>query len=90
GCVQKAYLARVDFGPDSSPGVALCLKAEDASHPRLVKEIGRVFASLFNSWQHLDIAFIKGRMEQQVSAVCAPFFVARQPAETPEKQLPIM
>jgi hypothetical protein len=74
--IGKAFLARVDYGPDTNPAVALCLRSVFAKpDKRLVREIGKLFASIFNRKQALDILFVDEDQERALSKVCTPFFV---------------
>lgn len=40
----------------------------------MVEKIGTVFASVFNSKEHLDIIFLNDQQEKDLLKVCQPFF----------------
>ena len=73
--VRHAYLARARYADDSC-NVALCLRTELGPDRKLVEEIGKIFASLFASHEHLDIMFLSEAQEAEVMAVCKPFFTS--------------
>ena len=72
--VTKAYLAKVSFG-DTSVGVALCLRTLFGPDKGMVEKIGTVFASVFNTHEHLDIVFLSDDQEASLVRVCQPFFL---------------
>jgi hypothetical protein len=71
--VKAAYLARVAFD-ESRIGVALCLRTQFGADPGMAEKIGRIFASMFGSQQHLDIIFPTVEQEGSLAKVCVPFF----------------
>jgi hypothetical protein len=71
--IIRAYLAKVDFGPETGPSVALCLKVTTASPDRLLKRIANVFAQLF-SGENLDVLFLTDEQEEGIRPVCQTFF----------------
>jgi hypothetical protein len=72
--VRKAYLARIEFGPTSKSGVALCIAgSEDQA---LVNEAASVFAQQFQKGVPLDILFLSGLQESELQRVCRPFYGA--------------
>lgn len=70
--VQRAYLARVDYGDPGAYEVALCLRG--AEDPGLLEGISRQFASLFGSEVHMDILFLDDELEAELRTVCSPFY----------------
>lgn len=70
--VQAAYLVRVDVAGQTS--VALCLKTQFGSDRGLAEKIGTIFKTIFNAEVHLDIMFLSGEQESEVTKVCSPFF----------------
>jgi len=40
----------------------------------VVEKIGKIFASMFGSHEHLDIIFLDGQQEHELAKVCSPFF----------------
>src|SRR5262249_5218546 len=71
--VTTAYLARVAYGGESF-AVALCLRARFGFDRRLAEELGRIFASIFGSHEHLDIIFLSETQQSELAIVCRPFF----------------
>ncbi len=72
--VERAYLARVEYGRSTEYEVALCLRARE--DPSLVARIAEQFATLFGRHAHMDILFLDDSQEAEVTAVCTPFFRA--------------
>jgi hypothetical protein len=72
--LQKAYLARTQFREAGNESVCLCLSVSSGADEPLVEEIHHLFAQLFNRAVHLDILFLSSRQEEQVAAVCKPFY----------------
>lgn len=72
--VYAAYLARVEFGGQTS--VALCLKTPFGRDRGLAEKIGSIFKTIFKANVHLDIMFPNAAEEAELSKVCRPFFVA--------------
>jgi hypothetical protein len=72
--VLRAYLARVDYGDTEAYNVALCLRCIQGEDETLLTDIGQIFASLFGRDVHLDILFLHGTNENELSAVCKPFY----------------
>jgi len=70
--VQRAYLARVDYGDPKAFEVALCLRADE--NASLVAAVGKVFANIFSSDEHLDTIFLTEARERELRSVCRPFF----------------
>ncbi|MGD9648604.1 MAG: hypothetical protein AB7U73_23030 [Pirellulales bacterium] len=73
--IWKAFLARVDCGPDTPIRVALCLRTVMGPDDAIVANVGKVFAALFHTRESLDILFIDDRQERELSSVCKPFYV---------------
>ena len=72
--VQKAYLARVDFGDPSAYPVDLCLSASE--DPGAVHAVSAVFGRIFQAKQHLDIVFLTPQQETELARICRPFYIA--------------
>jgi hypothetical protein len=72
--VQRAYLARTDYGDATSVNVALCLKSSIGEDMLLVSSVSAIFAEMFGSHEHLDVLFIRDDQEQQLRVVCTPFY----------------
>jgi SseB protein C-terminal domain len=70
----KAYLARVRYREAGGESVCLCLSVSSGADEPLVEEIHSLFAPLFNREIHLDILFLSPKQEEQVAAVCKPFY----------------
>ena len=74
--VQTAYLARVSYDDPSRIGVALCLRTQFGADPGMAEKIGKIFASMFGTHEHMDIIFLNEQQEAQLTKVCAAFFNA--------------
>jgi hypothetical protein len=70
----KAYLARVRYREAGEESVCLCLSVSSGPDKPLVEAIHSWFAPQFNHTVHLDILFLNPRQEEQVAAVCKPFY----------------
>jgi SseB protein C-terminal domain len=70
--VHRAYLAII--ADNGKPSITLCLRSQFGPDKGMVEKIGIVFASVFNSQQHLDIIFLDGQQEIGLLKVCQPFF----------------
>jgi hypothetical protein len=72
--VQRAYLARTDYGDATGANVALCVKSSAGEDMGLVSDVSAIFAEMFGSHEHLDVLFIRHDQEQQLRVVCTPFY----------------
>jgi hypothetical protein len=72
--ILRAYLARVAYSDRSPLVIALCLRSEFGPDRGVVEKIGKIFASMFGSHEHLDIIFLDGQQESELAKVCSPFF----------------
>jgi hypothetical protein len=70
--VVQAFLARATI--DGQPTVILGVHADAADESGLAREVGAVFASIFNARQHLDIVFLSDTRLAEVSRVCGAFY----------------
>ena len=70
----RAYLARVEYGGDKDPHVALCLRAEGGEDLELVDKVASVFSKMFGAHEHLDILFVTEGQEEDLRQTCCPFF----------------
>src|SRR5262245_37561343 len=52
--IENAYLARVAYDDSSAVSVALCLRSRSGPSRETAEKIGRIFASMFGSHEHLD------------------------------------
>ena len=74
GHVQRAYLVRVSHSSDQSMSVLLAVYTGSAPDVELIGRVAEIFASLFNSDQHLDIVFVTHEQEIKIRTCCSPFF----------------
>ncbi len=72
--VSRAYLARISYGGPSAQSVALCLSAKVAPEEGVVQKAGKIFTSIFQGHQHLDIMFLSDFQEGELVKCCKPFF----------------
>lgn len=72
--VERAYLARVEYGKPSEDEVVLCLAGP--VDQTLVSDVAAVFAKQLSRDLHLDILFLDATNEAEVSKVCRPFYGA--------------
>ena len=72
--ISRAYLVRVAYSDVSAPVVGLCLHSEFGPDRGVVNKIGKIFASMFGSHEHLDIIFLDDKQEYELAKVCSPFF----------------
>lgn len=70
----KAYLARVHYREAIGESVCLCLSVFGGEEKPLVEAVHSLFAQQFNRAVHLDILFLNPKQEEQVAAVCKPFY----------------
>jgi hypothetical protein len=71
--IRRAYLARVTN--DSEAGVALCLAAaSDDPDTAILREVGAIFADIFNGKEYLDVVFVDDEREAELKRVCASFY----------------
>lgn len=70
--VRQAYLARARI--DREATVVLGVRAEGADEGALAREVGAVFASIFNARAHLDVVFLTEAQRAAVSQVCRAFY----------------
>ena len=76
GCILRAYLVRVERKGFPDVDVALCLRVKSkTSESEVVASVSSIFASLFNSSEHLDLIFVSNEEETQFATRCAPFYV---------------
>jgi len=70
----KAYLARVHYREARGESVCLCLSVSGGEEKPLVEAVHSLFAQQFNRAVHLDILFLNPKQEEQLTAVCKPFY----------------
>ena len=70
--VSQAYLVRAAM--DGQTSVVLALRAEGVDEAALAREVGAVFATIFNARAHLDVLFLDAARQAQVSRVCPAFY----------------
>ena len=71
--VERAYLARTDYGAAMGLQVTLCVVSSNVEG-KLVSQVSEIFADMFGSHEHLDILFIREEQERQLRTVCPPFY----------------
>lgn len=72
--VERAYLARIGFGPNQRTGIALCLAPPSKQAALIVRRVAEVFSNLFSRDAHLDVIFVSDEQELDLRRVCTPFF----------------
>jgi hypothetical protein len=72
--LQRAYLARVDYGVQGEFNVALCIRMGVSDDAELRKAIGKEFAQNFGKHEHLDIIFVREDQEGDLRNICRPFY----------------
>jgi SseB protein C-terminal domain len=70
----QAYLARVHYREAKDESVCLCLSVSSGADKPLVEAIHSLFAQNFNRAVHLDILFLNPEQEEQLAALCKPFY----------------
>ena len=70
--VTAAYLVRAVI--DGETSVILGLRAAGADESDVAREVGAVFASIFNPRAHLDVVFLSEARHATVSRVCRAFY----------------
>jgi hypothetical protein len=72
--VTRAYLARV-LHDGKTRGVMLALlTVDEQGSEKLVAQVGKAFAALFNAKANLDVVFLDGAKDAEIRKVCPPFF----------------
>ncbi len=72
--VTRAYLARVLYDGTTS-GMMLGLVTDDEDeNEKLVEQLGKAFAALFNTSAHLDIVFLNDELDAEIRKACPPFY----------------
>lgn len=71
--VKRAYLARVHYDGKTG-GLVLGLVTPGEDNEELVAEIGKLFASMFDASQHLDIIFVSDEQLTAIEKVAAAFY----------------
>lgn len=74
--VELAFLARVSFSEVPAPQVALCVKGDKKYAQSVVDCVGRIFATLFKTTQHLDILYLTDLQVPEIKRVASPFYQA--------------
>lgn len=72
--LQRAYLARTDYGDATGVNISLCVKTPMGEDMSLVSSVSTIFGEMFGSHEHLDVLFIRDDQEQQLRTVCRPFY----------------
>jgi hypothetical protein len=75
--VNIAYLAVVRYGDAASPNVALCVRGQPGQNRMFAERVGRVFAAIFGSHEHLDVVWLTPEQETSLAKVCRPFYGAK-------------
>jgi hypothetical protein len=76
--VERAYLVVVRFRSEGPASVALALATAPERQQELVCGVQRIFHSMFNVSQALDLIFLSAAQEARLSPVCLSFFPAGQ------------
>ena len=74
--VKSAYLARAQHSDRTGVHVTLAIRHSGGEDPNLIPKLATIFSSMFSSHEHLDMMFLREDQEQQLRAVCAPFYQA--------------
>src|SRR5215469_4589691 len=72
--IRNAYLAVLNYGGETTPFVALCVRTDGQLNENVVVAVGNVFHGMFNRSQHLDIMALNDETEPTLLAVCQPFY----------------
>ena len=72
--VERAYLARTEYGDTTGMQVSLCVVSSNGADESLVSDVSEIFRNMFGPHEHLDIVFVGDDQEQQLRAVCMPFY----------------
>ena len=72
--VERAYLARADYGDATGIHVALSVKSSVGEDKSLNPKVAGIFGAMFGSHEHLDLLFIREDQEEELRLVCAPFY----------------
>jgi type III secretion system (T3SS) SseB-like protein len=72
--VERAYLARTEYPDATGMQVTLCVVSSTGEDKSLVSQVSDIFGDMFGAHEHLDILFIRDEQEQQLRAVCMPFY----------------
>jgi hypothetical protein len=72
--VQRAYLAKVSFPPQTESAVALCVVSTRPEERSLVLRVGEILRRRFAHDTALEILFLTAEQESEVARVCAPFY----------------
>lgn len=70
--VANAYLVRAVI--DGETSVILGLRADGVDESELARDVGAVFAGLFNPRAHLDVVFLSAEQRAAVGRVCRAFY----------------
>lgn len=72
--VTRAYLARVVYGGMTS-SVMLGIVADDEEDgEKLVLQLERAVAALFDTEAHLDVVFLSNERDAEIRKACPPFY----------------
>jgi hypothetical protein len=74
--VSSAYLVRVSYEEAPGPLVALCIRSGEKPAMELIECASKVFSSLFDPREHLDILFISETQVAEVEKIAKPFYAA--------------
>jgi hypothetical protein len=75
--VNIAYLAVVKYEDVAAPNVALCVRGQPGQNRMFAERVGRVFAAIFGSHEHLDVIWLTPEQEISLAKVCRPFYDAK-------------
>jgi len=72
--VRTAYLALVRYDKAGPVHVALCVRGQPGQNRMFAERVGRVFASIFGSHEHLDTLWLTPEQEVSLRQVCRTFY----------------
>jgi hypothetical protein len=61
----------------AAPNVALCVRGQPGQNRMFAERVGRVFAAIFGSHEHLDVIWLTPEQEISLAKVCRPFYDAK-------------
>jgi hypothetical protein len=75
--VSSAYLVRVSYEEAPGPLIALCIRCGEKPAMELAECSGKIFGSLFDPREHLDILFLSEAQVAEIDKIAKPFYAAR-------------
>jgi SseB protein C-terminal domain len=71
--VERAYLARAQYGKHGELGLVLCIRAT-GRQKAITTAVSAVFERMFSKGTFLDVLFLDDKKESEVEPVCSCFF----------------